>query len=165
MKDLKNLKVYTIVIGILIIAYGLISLIEISNIWEITSISTTQKSIDYINYSTKNKIITTSYQILNIALILPIYQFYKICTIFNKGVYYNDKIINLLKKVSNLIYIVSAIAILISKFFTTTEGIENPIFWFNIHPVFFMFLGTIFNAFAIIFKEALKQKQENELTI
>lgn len=164
MKDLKNLRVYTIVIGMLIIVYGLISLIEISNIWEITSI-TAQININYSIYSTKDKIITTTYQILNIALILPIYQFYKICTIFNKGVYYNDEIINLLKKVSSLIYIVSAIAILISKFFKTTEGIENPIYWFNIHPVFFMFLGTIFSAFAVIFKEVLKQKQENELTI
>jgi len=166
MKDLKTLKTYTILIGVLVLANGIYSFLEILNIWKIINLEITEFSnLKYQFYTTTDKLIASSYQLLNIALLIPVFQFYKIANLFRSGILYNEEIINLLKNICTILYVLSAIAILITRFIKQSEVFQTPNYWFNLHPLFIMFLGTIFNAFAVILKEALKQKEENELTI
>lgn len=164
MKEFKSLKKYTIIIGILLLANAAYSCLEILNVWGITKIEITAfSSVKYQIYTQTDKLIASIYQLLNIALLIPIYLFYKISNQFKNGVLFSNEIINLLKNITTILYVLSAIAILISRFVKSSDVFQTPIYWFNIHPLFIMFIGTIFNAFAVILKEALKQ--ENELTI
>lgn len=166
MKEFKSLRTYTIIIGILFLVNAAYSFLEILNIWGITNIEFSEfSSVKYQIYTQTDKLITTIYQLLNIALLLPIYLFYKITNKFKNDILFSSEVINLLKNITTILYVLSAIAILITRFAKPSDVFQTSIYWFNVHPLFIMFIGTIFNAFAIILKQALKQKQENELTI
>lgn len=166
MKEFKSLKIYTVIIGILLLVNAVYSCLEILNVWEITKIEiSTFSSVKYQIYTQTDKLIASIYQLLNVALLIPIYLFYKISNQFKNGVLFSNEIINLLKNITTALYVLSAVAILITRFGKPSDIFQTPIYWFNVHPLFIMFIGTIFNAFAVILKEALKQKKENELTI
>ena len=166
MKDFRTLKTYTILIGVLVLANGIYSFLEILNIWNVIQLEFSAfSSLKYQFYTQTDKFIATTYQLLNIALLIPVFLFFKISNQFKNGTLYSNEIINLLKNICTILYVLSAIAILTTRFVKPSELYQTPNYWFNIHPLFFMFLGTIFSAFAVILKEALKQKQENELTI
>jgi len=166
MREFKSLKIYTILIGIVILINAIFSVIEILNIWKIINLEYVEFSnLKFQFYTTTDKLIETIYQLLNIALLIPIILFYKISNQFKNGFFFSNEIIKLLKNICTILYVLSAIAILITRFIKPSEVYQTPNYWFNLHPLFIMFIGTIFNAFALILKEALKQKQENELTI
>ena len=166
MKEFKSLKTYTLIIGVLFLVNAAYSFLETLNIWGITKIEFSEfSSVKYQIYTETDKLIATIYQLLNIALLLPIYLFSKITNQFKNDILFSSEIINLLKNITTILYVLSAIAILITRFIKPSDVFQTPIYWFNVHPLFIMFIGTLFNAFAVILKQALKQKQENELTI
>ncbi|WP_177760619.1 hypothetical protein [Flavobacterium sp. I3-2] len=89
MREFKSLKIYTILIGIVIVINAIFSVIEILNIWKITKLEFVEfNNLKFQFYTTTDKLIATTYQLLNIALLIPIILFYKISNQFKNGFFF-----------------------------------------------------------------------------
>ena len=168
MRTTKSLKQFASILLILVIFYSIISVIEIVNVWNETTFDSSQfEDIDLGNYTVNDKISTSLYLFSNLLLCLPTWWFFKICKKISKGNYYETEVIANFKKISIYLFITSAVVVFAFRFFSfsTSDSFVKPEFWFDISPVFFMFIASFFEAFAIILEHGQKIKQENELTI
>ena len=165
MRTTKSLKKFAVILLILTIATNIFAVLEIFNTWAKSTFEIVgYQMTNSLKFTLSDKIVFTVYQLLNISLILPVYWFYEASKSIAKGIFFESFIIKKFNQIGNFLYIVSAIAVIFPRFFTHDESIRESL-WYGIHPIFVMIFATLMLSFAVIFKEAKKQKEENELTI
>jgi|SRR5690554_469074 len=169
MNSTKSMRNLSFGFLILIVIYAIYSLLDIITIW--TNYPVTEKFYDsnfknyYMVFDTKHRIITTIYLSLNITLLVPAIWYFIIAKQINKKDFYNPTIYKLFRKIAIFLMFTAMIPLLLPRVVRFDSSYEIPEFWFNIHPTFILFLAALFESFAIILKDAKKQKEENELTI
>jgi len=169
MKDLKYIGILSIVFFILIIVYGLYSLLEIFILWTDFPMknyffqSNLQDDIHFID--NKHRFVTTIYLLLNIILILPSFWYLKVTKLINKKDYYSPILYSLFGRISTILALTAIIPIFLPRILDLDKAYVKPEFWFNIHPTFIILLAGLLQSFSLILKDAIHHKQENELTI
>ncbi|WP_277631937.1 hypothetical protein [Avrilella dinanensis] len=165
METIKSLKKFAIILLLLNIIFGIFSIIEILNMWSNSTFNIFKyQLIDSKNLTLSDKTVFTVYQLLNVSIIIPAYWFYTISKSISKGVFFESFVIKPFQQIGYFLYAVSAIALFFPRFFNHDKSIQESL-WYDIHPTFIILIATLFLSFAVILKEAKKQKEENELTI
>lgn len=165
MRTIKSLKRFSIILLVLVNFGVIYSAIEIFNVWTNESFATLKSQLLCSeNLTLSDKSVFTVYQLLNISMILPAYWFYNVSKFISKSVFFESFVIKKFQQIGNYLYAVSAIAVIFPRFFSYDTSISEYL-WYGVHPLVVMFLATLLLSFSVILKEALKQKQENDLTI
>src|SRR5690606_12626044 len=169
MKAIKFIPILSIGMFILVSLYAIFSIFDIITLWTGYPINSKLYQFDIINETkvidTKHLIVSTIYLSLNVILIIPTYWYLKITKLINKKDYYNPNVYQLFSKMTNLLLISCSIPIFLPRVLKLNDTYVIPEYWFNIHPVFILLFSGLLRSFSYILKDAIKQKQENELTI
>lgn len=169
MKAIKFIPIFSIGMFILVSLYAIFSIFDIITLWTGYPINSKLYQFDIINETkvidTKHLIVSTIYLSLNVILIIPTYWYLKITKLINKKDYYNPNVYQLFSKITNLLFISCSIPVFLPRILDLSSLYTIPEFWFNIHPTFIILFAGLLQSFSLILKDAIKHKQENELTI
>jgi len=169
MKAIKFIPVFSIGMFILVSLYAIYSIFDIINLWTQIPINTKLFKSNFLNgirfIDKKHLIASTIYLLLNVIMILPAYWYLKVMKLINKKEYYIPILYKLFSKISVFLIVACLIPMFLPRIIDLDNSYAIPEFWYNIHPTFIILLAGLLQSFSLILKDAVKHKQENELTI